>query len=78
MRWFRHDSRRKSGFKSRRLPRVQLVEEDSAHAYGFLDPDDVIRASHLIPAFASGKNEAEEWNYYYVNMYVLSSVAAWK
>ncbi|VDC05049.1 unnamed protein product [Peniophora sp. CBMAI 1063] len=70
VRWFRHDSRRKSGFKSRRLPRLQLVEEDCAYAYGFLDPDDVIRGSHLIPAFAFGKREDGEWQYHYVNIFV--------
>ncbi|KAJ7858960.1 hypothetical protein B0H14DRAFT_3447001 [Mycena olivaceomarginata] len=52
-------------------------------AYGFLDPDEVIRGSHLIPAFAHGPtdpvtyttlarkgDEFDDWRYHYVNFFV--------
>jgi hypothetical protein len=67
--WFRLDTRWKGGFARHRLYRVQPVPSDLEHAYGFLEPDDVIRGAHLIPAFAHGWSELDDdWKYYYVNM----------
>ena len=76
--WYRRDSRYKAGFKRRRLHRLELLAPDDPEALGFLDPDDVIRGSHLIPAFAHGVEEGwalpsvtgvgkEAWQFYYVN-----------
>ncbi|TFY75070.1 hypothetical protein EWM64_g8942 [Hericium alpestre] len=39
-----------------------------AASFGFLDPDDVIREAHLIPAFVHGQTE-QEWDFYYVNIF---------
>jgi hypothetical protein len=53
-------------------------------AFGFIDPAEIIWGVHLIPAFAHGKtdrllgpsiacplkNEDQDWQYFYVNMYV--------
>lgn len=71
--WYRRDTRFKAGFKHRRLHRVEPMPEDDPDAYGFLNPDDVIRGIHLIPAFAHGRSEIlaavdNLWKYYYVNM----------
>ena len=53
-----------------------MTEED---AYGFVDPSNVLRGCHLIPAFASGRmhpdsvsisqnaRDGADWKYYYVN-----------
>ena len=82
VRWLGRDISHKSGFKAHRLPRVGFVPETDPEAFGFLDPQDVLRAVHLIPAFAHGltsellgpsiarrRNECDEdWEYYYVNM----------
>ena len=56
---------------------LPLDEEDSV---GFLDPADVLHASHIIPAFAEGKRmpdngtvlskcarEHRDWNTYYIS-----------
>jgi hypothetical protein len=82
VRWFGRDLSHKSGFKSRRLPRVGFVDAEDPDAFGFLDPKDVLRGVHIIPAFAHGKTdellgrsiaglpqeEDEDWQYYYINM----------
>lgn len=80
VRWYRLDRTFKGGFATRRLHRLELVPEDDPLAFGFLDPDDIIRAAHLIPAFFHGtihessKQMPSEtlWKYYYINLYVHS------
>jgi hypothetical protein len=77
--WYEFDSHFKAGFKRRRLYRVRPVSSDNNHAYGFLDPADVIRGTHLIPAFAHTKGSdlgvsaelpsTNSRGYFYVNMY---------
>ncbi|KAI0037318.1 hypothetical protein FA95DRAFT_1684912 [Auriscalpium vulgare] len=54
---------------TRRLHRVHFLPNEDSQAFGFLDPDDVIRGAHLIPAFAHGLVE-DEWKAYYVNFFV--------
>lgn len=74
--WYRMSPSYRSGFKARRLHRVELIPENDPAAFGFLDPDDVIRGVHLIPTFSQGTIEqmsaypADEklWKYYYVNL----------
>lgn len=72
--WYRLDTQYNSGFKARRLHCLELVPEDDPDAFGFLDPDDVIHASHIIPAFAHGHIKKPNlyypgiWQYYYVNL----------
>ena len=80
--WYRRDTRHKAGFKRRRLHRLELLPPEDPNAFGFLDPDDVIRGSHLIPAFAHGVEDdwilpsvsdlgrKKAWQFYYVNWYV--------
>lgn len=78
--WYQRDLTYNAGFRHRRLHRLRLTSVEDAEAFGFLDPDDIIRGCHLIPAFAHGRPdnglmpalEPEEsngplWNYYYVN-----------
>jgi len=56
VRWLGRDPNFKSGWQKKRLPRVGFVpDSDSPDAFGFVDPNDIIRAAHLIPAFAHGK-----------------------
>ena len=42
--------------EGKRLPRLRFVDGDSESdsAFGFLDPNDVVRGAHLIPAFGHG------------------------
>lgn len=54
VRWFSFDSRYRSGRWLKRLPRLEFLPGLDSDAFGFLDPDEVIRGSHVIPAFAYG------------------------
>ena len=80
VRWFGHNMQHKSGFKLKCLHHIRFLE--GPEALGFLDPKEIIRAVHLIPAFAHGhctdllgpsivrqpKENNEDWTYFYVNM----------
>lgn len=85
VRWFGRDLTYRAGWKARRLHRIGFVDADDDTAFGFLDPQEVIRGVHLIPAFHHGRTatllppsptartpseEDEDWCYYYVNMWV--------
>ena len=45
------------GFKQARLPKVGFVPNSDPYSFGFLDPELVIRACHIIPAFHSGRTD---------------------
>jgi hypothetical protein len=79
--WFQIDHTYRAGWKAKRLYRVQFVPNLEDGAFGFLDPDDVIRGAHLIPCFNKGlvmdlllaaiskwdHARNANWQYYYVN-----------
>ncbi|KAJ3574409.1 hypothetical protein NP233_g1774 [Leucocoprinus birnbaumii] len=82
VRWYQLDATFQSGFEAYRLPRLEFVP-DVESGFGFLDPNHILRASHLIPAFAHahistlGKTLAQremdndkDWKYHYANMFV--------
>ena len=82
VRWFGRDLEEPSGWAAKRLHRIGFFDGNQPGAFGFLDPDIVIRAVHLIPAFMYGRANAllpksiarrpsdkdKDWNWYYVNM----------
>ena len=84
VRWLGIEPGYLSGSKAARLPKVGFVEDTDEDAFGFLDPDLIIRGSHLIPAFNSGRTsilmpyngptvarspgENDDWTNFYVNM----------
>jgi hypothetical protein len=43
-----------SGMKHAHLPNIAFMEESDQDAFGFLNPGQVIRGAHFIPAFHSG------------------------
>jgi hypothetical protein len=56
VRWYGLDMSSRSGFKAWRLYQVGFLDSnDDMGAFGFINPMDVIRAVHLIPAFHFGK-----------------------
>ncbi|KAF8146368.1 hypothetical protein K438DRAFT_510459 [Mycena galopus ATCC 62051] len=55
VRRFRIDTSYRAGFKAKRLHRLQFIPGDDPLAFDFLNPDEVIRGVHLIPAFAHGR-----------------------
>lgn len=79
VRWFQPSS--PVGWGSRRLECVTFYPVEHEHAFGFLDPNDVLRSCHILPRQALGKSEHlglsnlakdnDDWKYYYVNRYLL-------
>jgi hypothetical protein len=57
VRRYQLDTNWRAGFKRKRLHRVKFLPESDPNTFGFLNPDEVIHASHLIPAFAHGRTE---------------------
>lgn len=82
VRWYTLDLDHEAGFTAKRLYRVGFVDGQESDPFDFINPADVIRAVHLIPAFAFGKTdrllsasaarreneEGTDYRYYYVNM----------
>ena len=94
VRWFGQDADYNAGSTGHHLYRVGFVPDDPidlndptqvSGAFGFIDPAEVIRGIHLIPAFAYGKTDGllgpsiarplqdndHDWQYFYVNMYLI-------
>ncbi|KAK6974093.1 GLOBIN domain-containing protein [Favolaschia claudopus] len=87
VRWFGRDTSHRAGWLAKRLHRVGFLHASNPDlsAFGFLDPAEVVRAAHLIPAFHYGRTSEllgpsiarhfdaenhEDYEYYYVNQIV--------
>ncbi|ETW75354.1 hypothetical protein HETIRDRAFT_430757 [Heterobasidion irregulare TC 32-1] len=84
VRWFGLDTDAPGGWDLKWLHSVAFIPEDNPAAFGFLDPKQIIRGIHLIPAFARGHTSEqlgpsisrqpaendEDWEGYYINMFV--------
>ena len=54
--WFGAEPGYRHGFRQARLPKISFVRPSSDEdAFGFLNPRNIIRACHLIPAFSCGR-----------------------
>ncbi|KAK0190253.1 hypothetical protein F5146DRAFT_908646, partial [Armillaria mellea] len=49
--WYEFDSSHHSGFSAKHPHHVGFVDGRDPDAFGFLDPDDIIRAVHLLPVY---------------------------
>jgi hypothetical protein len=81
VRWLGDEANYNSGWKIRRLHRLCFLDSHVARAFGFVDPSEVIRGVHLIPAFEYGRtklllprsiarpetDQDEDWAAFYVN-----------
>ena len=54
VRWLGLDTVAPGGWDRKRLHSVGFIPEDDPAAFGFLDPEQIVRGVHLIPAFARG------------------------
>jgi hypothetical protein len=82
VRWFGLDLKFCAGWNAKRLHRIGFMDSRDDGAFGFLDPSEVIRGVHLVPAFGYGQasdllppsiarqvhENDKDWYYYYVNM----------
>ncbi|KAL0057177.1 hypothetical protein AAF712_016187 [Marasmius tenuissimus] len=57
VRWYQVDRNYRAGFRARRLYRIYFPPPEDTNAFGFLDPADVVRGAHIIPAFAHGSSD---------------------
>ncbi|KAI0264767.1 hypothetical protein BC834DRAFT_970691 [Gloeopeniophorella convolvens] len=83
VRWFGINNDCPGGWSRKRLHRLSFIPGDEPGAFGFLDPEQVIRAVHLIPVFALGRtserlrellvrrpeDKGEDWECYGLNMF---------
>jgi hypothetical protein len=59
VRWFGMEpSPYHHGFHLARLPKIGFVEASDNYAFTFLDPAQVVRGTHIIPAFSAGRTSA--------------------
>ncbi len=57
VRWYGRDLSYRCGFKAKRLPRLGFVDSSDPGAFGFLDPAEIIRGCHIMPAFHYGQTD---------------------
>jgi hypothetical protein len=79
VRWYKAMETTRTGWDAQKLDRIQFFPVADKGAFGFINPSDVLRGCHLVPAFASGKRhpdgkglsscaqDASDWVAYYVN-----------
>ena len=59
VRWFGMEpGRYRHGIRHARLPKIGFVQSSDQYAFTFLDPAQVIRGVHVIPAFVEGRTSA--------------------
>lgn len=55
VRWFgRANEQRDYGIHARRMPRLGFIDANNPEAFGFVDPNLVLRGCHIIPDFNEG------------------------
>ena len=80
--WFGRDPGHPGGFKKRRLHRIGLLDPTDPESFRFINPSDILRGVHLIPAFSIGKTPAmpenldaddndTDWDCFYFSMLVI-------
>ena len=83
VRWFDYDGNNSFGWTDFKLDPVRFLPTADEGAFGFVDPNDVLRGCHVVPAFARGKSrtdgiglsrlagDSQDWSEYRVNRCVL-------
>jgi hypothetical protein len=79
VRWFEYDSDRSVEWADLKLDPIRFFPMADERAFGFIDPKDVLRGCHVLPAFVRGKaridgiglsslaHDAQDWSRYRVN-----------
>ena len=78
VRWFEAADPAPSGWSNSTLDLVRFLPMHRNNSFGFVDPRDVLRGCHILPAFSNGKRrtdgvglsrfakDAKDYNLYYV------------
>jgi hypothetical protein len=81
VRWFQYDATHSIGWDRYKLDPLRFPPLSSRHAFGFVDPRNVLRACHIVQGFKSGKLHSDgvsisrcaqdggDWRRYFVNRY---------
>ena len=81
VRWFEYIGSRSVGWADSKLDSVRFPPMASESAFGFVDPRDVVRGCHIVPAFASRRvhldevglsrcaHDGQDWSRYLVGWY---------
>jgi hypothetical protein len=85
VRWYNIEQGVRTGWKALKLDRVHFpLMTGNIGAFGFLDPVDVLRGCHIIPAFSRGlvhsdgklfsnlAQDQNDWSAYYINRCVVT------
>jgi hypothetical protein len=85
VRWFELDPGAAAGsWATSTMDRLRFPPMADENSFGFLDPADVMRCAHIIPAFSYGKRytdgkglsscamDSADWRSYYVSRYVVT------
>jgi hypothetical protein len=82
VRWYQCSTARSPRWEDCKLDMVRFLPMADDHAFGFLDPKDVLRGCHMLPAFAYDKlhrdgismskcvKDGNDWSEYYVGRFV--------
>lgn len=84
VRWYEQLGSKRCAWSSRKLDCLRFLPVTDDHAFGFIDPSDVLRASHIVPTFSKGQlyqglgtkgisacaQDSHDWREYNVNWYV--------
>ncbi|KAH7877053.1 uncharacterized protein C8R40DRAFT_1168980 [Lentinula edodes] len=86
VRWFGlANEQEQYGISTKHMPKLGFIDTSNPESFGFVDPSNVIRGCHIIPAFSDGKTDqflvgpslarreadnGEDYFRYYVNMWV--------
>jgi hypothetical protein len=62
VRWYQVVDPGSSGWHNSTLDTVRFPPMHEDNSFGFVDPDDVLRGCHILPAFAKGKREGANVN----------------
>lgn len=83
VRWFKLVNQASSGWSTLTLDAVSFPPMNQNNSFGFVDPKDVLRGCHMLPAFAKGEQhadgvgisrcakDAKDYKRYYVGRYAL-------
>jgi hypothetical protein len=79
VRWFEYDGNKSVDWTDLNLDSIRFPPMADSEAFGFVDPKNVLRGCHIIPAFSGGKaradgiglsrlaRDAQDWSRYRVN-----------
>jgi hypothetical protein len=79
VRWYKNSGVVRNGWLDQKLDRIRFPPMADPDSFGFVDPSDVLRGCHVIPAFSRGKlysdgkgmstcaRDSGDWAEYYVN-----------